>query len=140
MDGVGRRMPLTTLAFSVAALGMMGAPFTAGAISKTWLSDGAQAAGMEWAVWVLWTSSLLNAAYFLPIIYRAWRKPSSAWAEENIPAKGRRETVWLLLVPPLVTAGATLAAGIFADSQWSPLYWAQLVALREYLLPLELVR
>ena len=38
------------------------------------------------------------------------------------------------------TAAATLAAGIFADSQWSPLYWAQLIAHREYLLPLGLVR
>ena len=67
MDGVGRRMPLSTIAFSVAALGMMGAPLTAGAVSKAWLSDGAKAAGMDWVVWVLWTSSLLNAAYFLPV-------------------------------------------------------------------------
>ncbi len=27
---------------------------------------------MEWAIWVLRTSSLLNAAYFLPILYRVW--------------------------------------------------------------------
>lgn len=31
MDGAGRRMPLTTLAFSIGTLGMMGAPLTAGA-------------------------------------------------------------------------------------------------------------
>ena len=37
MDGAGRRMPLTTLAFSIGALGMMGAPLTAGAVSKAWL-------------------------------------------------------------------------------------------------------
>ncbi len=53
MDGAGRRMPLTTLAFSIGALGMMGAPLTAGAVSKAWLSDGAAAAGMDWAIWVL---------------------------------------------------------------------------------------
>jgi multicomponent Na+:H+ antiporter subunit D len=35
----------------------------------------------------------------------------------------------------MVTAAATLAAGIFADSQWSPLYWAQLITQREYLRP-----
>lgn len=136
MNGVGRRMPATTLAFSIAALGMMGAPFTVGAVSKAWLSDGAQAAGLDWAVWVLMASSLLNAAYFLPILYRAWFMSTSArWPEERIPAKGRRETVWLLLLPPMVTAAATLAAGIFADSQWSPLYWAQLITQREYLRP-----
>ncbi len=133
MNGAGRRMPLTTLAFSIAALGMMGAPFTAGAISKAWLMDGAEAAGSPWAVWVLWTSSLLNAAYFLPILWRAWFKEAKTWPHEHIPARGWRETGWLLLLPPLLTAVATLAAGIFADSSISPLAWAQLITEREYL-------
>jgi multicomponent Na+:H+ antiporter subunit D len=134
MDGVGRRMPLTTLAFSIGALGMVGAPLTAGAVSKVWLSNGARAANMDWAVWVLTASSLLGAAYFLPILYRAWFKPKPAeWPHEEIPARGWRETAWLLLLPPLVTAGATIAAGIFAGSDYSPLAWAQLIAGREYL-------
>jgi multicomponent Na+:H+ antiporter subunit D len=134
MDGAGRRMPWTTAAFSVAALGMMGAPATAGAVSKAWLVDGAEAAGMGWAVWVLWTSSLLNAAYFLPILWRAWLKsPPAAWPEEHIPARGLRETAWLLLLPPLVTALLTLVFGIYAEAEWSPLSWAKLIAQREYL-------
>jgi multicomponent Na+:H+ antiporter subunit D len=133
MDGAGRRMPLTTLAFSIGALGMMGAPVTAGAVSKVWLADGAEAAGMDWAIWVLWTSSLLNAAYFLPILWRAWLRPAPyAWPEERIVARGRRETAWLLLLPPLVTAIMTLAAGMFAESPGSPLEWAKLIAAREY--------
>jgi multicomponent Na+:H+ antiporter subunit D len=121
------------VAFSIGALGMMGLPLTAGAVSKTWLIDGAAAAGMHWAIWVLWTSSLLNAAYFLPILWRAWAKPPpGAWPDERIAARGRRETAWLLLLPPLVTAAAVLGAGIFADTAWSPLTWAQLIAEREY--------
>lgn len=134
MDGAGRRMPWTTLAFSVGALGMMGAPLTAGAVSKAWLGDGAEAVGMEWVVWVLWTSSLLNAAYFLPILWRAWMRPApAAWPAEHIPAKGRRETAWLLLLPPLITAVAVLVAGMFPEAGWSPLSWARLIAEREYL-------
>lgn len=134
MDGAGRRMPWTTAAFSVAALGMMGAPLTAGAVSKVWLGDGAEAAGMGWAMWVLWASRLLNAAYFLPILWRAWMQPRpAAWPHEHIPARGRRETAWLLLLPPLATAALTLAFGIFAEAEWSPLSWAKLIAQREYL-------
>lgn len=133
MNGAGRRMPLTTLAFSIAALGMMGAPFTAGAVSKAWLMDGAMAADMRWVVWVLWTSSLLNAAYFLPIVFRAWfRQRPDAWPDEHIPARRWRETLWLLLLPPLATAAATLVVGIYADTAISPLAWAQLIADREY--------
>ncbi len=133
MDSAGRRMPLTTLAFSIGALGMMGAPLTAGAVSKAWLTDGAAAAGMDWAIWVLWTSSLLNAAYFLPILWRAWFRPLPAtWPDEHISRRGWRETTVLLLLPPLVTAAATLVAGIFADAEVTPLAWARLIAEREY--------
>ncbi|NWG32303.1 MAG: monovalent cation/H+ antiporter subunit D family protein [Rhodocyclaceae bacterium] len=133
MDGAGRRMPLTTIAFTIAALGMIGVPATAGAVSKAWLSAGAAAAGMGWAVWVLWTSSLLNAAYFLPILWRVWFRPRLlAWPDEHIPARPWHETAWLLLLPPLITATFTLAFGLFADSPASPLAWAKLIAEREY--------
>ncbi|MEW5966113.1 MAG: proton-conducting transporter membrane subunit [Pseudomonadota bacterium] len=134
MDGAGRRMPVTTLAFSVAAFGMMGAPPLAGYVSKWYLGEGALEAGMPWAQAVLMASSLLNAAYFLPILYRAWFRPAPAnWPEEHIPAAGRRETAWLLLLPPVVTALAVAAAGLFANADFSPLYWARLIARREYL-------
>ncbi len=133
MNGAGRRMPWTTMAFSVAVLGMIGVPLTAGYVSKLYLSQGAQAADMAWAGWVLTVSGLLNAAYFLPILYRVWFKSQShTWPHEHILARGRRETAWLLLIPPLITAAATLAAGVFADTDWSPLFWAKLVAEREY--------
>jgi multicomponent Na+:H+ antiporter subunit D len=133
MNGAGRRMPATSVAFSIAALGMMGAPLTAGAVSKHWLNMGADAAGLHWVPWVLFTSSALNAAYFLPILYRAWFRPlPPAWPKEQIPAVGWRETAWLLLLPPLITGLATLGAGVFAGVEMSPLAWARLIAVREY--------
>ena len=133
MNGVGRRMPLTTLAFSVAALGMIGIPPIAGFISKWYLGLGAIEAGMAWwVIPVLITSSLLNAAYFLPILYRAWFcQPAPAWPAEHIPA-ARHETAGTLLWPPVVTAGLALAAGLFAAAPYSPLEWADLIAQREY--------
>lgn len=134
MNGIGRRMPLTTIAFTIGALGMIGLPLTAGAISKEWLSEGAKAAGMEWAAWVLTASGILNAIYFLPIIWRSWFRPApEAWPKESIPLRGWRETDWLLLVPPLLTAAVTLAAGSWSHLPISPLNWARLIAAREYL-------
>jgi multicomponent Na+:H+ antiporter subunit D len=133
MNGIARRMPLTSVAFTVGALGMIGAPLTAGAISKQWLSAGAEAAGMGWVITVLTASSLLNAAYFLPIVYRAWfRRPPPAWPQEHITRAGWRETGWLLLLPPLLTAAATLGAGTLPDLPLGPLTWVKLIAAREY--------
>jgi multicomponent Na+:H+ antiporter subunit D len=133
MNGVGRRMPMTTIAFSVAALGMIGVPPVAGFVSKWYLGLGAVEAGMAaWVMPVLIVSSLLNAAYFLPVLQRAWfRNPGSAWPAEHIPA-ARFETTAALLWPPVVTATLALAAGLFAAAPYSPLEWAELIAQREY--------
>ena len=89
---------------------------------------------MAWVSWMLTASSLLNAAYFLPILYRLWfvNQPQK-WLQERIRARGRWETHVLLLIPPVVTAVATLGAGIFADTGWSPLFWVKLIAEMEYL-------
>ena len=134
MNGIGRRMPLNMLAFTLGALGMMGAPFTAGYISKKYLTEGADLAGVYWAHWVLIASSVLNAAYFLPILYRAWiKRPVGEWPHEHIAGHGWRETRSLLLIPPLVSGIAIVIAALAADSPWSPLFWAKLIAHRQYL-------
>ncbi len=132
LDGIGRRMPMTMAAFTLAALGMIGVPPIAGFVSKWYLGLGAMDAANPWVIWVLVGSSALNAMYFLPLIYRGWwKQPQLANWRENIPAQ-RFETHWMLLIPPLVTAGLALAAGLFAGAQFSPLEWAQFIARLEY--------
>ncbi len=133
MDGVGRRMPGTTLAFTIGALGMIGIPPVAGFVSKWFIGLGAVEAGAAaWVLPVLVASSLLNAAYFLPILYRAWfRAPPASWPAER-PRSGRFETAGALLWPPVITAVLALAAGLFAAAPYSPLEWAELIAEREY--------
>lgn len=136
LDGAGRRMPLTTLAFTIAMLSMMAIPMTAGAVSKAWLVEGATQAGMHWVKWVLWGSTLLNAAYFLPIMWRCWVRPQDgAWPNEQIPRRRWRETTWLLLVPPLLTAMLVIAVAQLGDLPWGPLGWSRLIAEREYIAP-----
>ena len=131
MDGIGRRMPWTMAAFTIGALGMIGVPPVAGFISKWYLGMGALAAGKSWIIAILITSSLLNAAYFLPILYRGWfREPAGPWPADKV--FGRRETHWMLLAPPLATALFALLAGLLADAPFSPLEWARLIAEREY--------
>ncbi|MGE0824913.1 MAG: complex I subunit 5 family protein [Candidatus Binatia bacterium] len=131
MRGVGRRMPWTMTAFAIAAFGMIGVPPTAGFISKWYLGIGSVTAGQSWVLVVLVISSLLNAAYFLPILYAAWFcEPEGEWHVDH--PGGRFEADWRLLLPPLVTAALVLAAGLLANTDVSPLAWAQLIAQREY--------
>jgi len=129
MSGVARRMPLTMLAFSIAALGMIGIPPMPGFLSKWHLGVGAIQSGAGWVVLVLIASSLLNAAYFLPVLRTAWfGELSGSWADDG--RHGRIEADWMLLAPVLVVAVFTLAVGVLAGFVWSPLGWARLIVER----------
>src|SRR5690606_33979764 len=72
LDGIGRRMPWTMAAFAVGALSMIGLPPTAGFVSKWLLLGAAWEAGSGFMLAVLVVSTALNAAYFLPILHRAF--------------------------------------------------------------------
>jgi multicomponent Na+:H+ antiporter subunit D len=84
LDGIGRRMPFTMAAFTIGALSMIGLPPTAGFISKWYLLSAAWETEYTFVVGVVVLSTLLNAAYFLPIIYRAFfRAPPPAGREHH---------------------------------------------------------
>jgi multicomponent Na+:H+ antiporter subunit D len=130
MDGVGRRMPWTMAAFTLAAFGMIGVPPMVGFITKWYLGLGALAAGQYWVIAVMAVSSLLNAAYFLPIVYAAWFKESTQrWPPRSSPYL---ETDWRLLFPALFAALLSLSAGLLAGLPFSPLGWVTLIAEQAY--------
>ncbi len=75
LDGIGKRMPITMTAFTIGSLSMIGLPPTAGFVSKWFIIEGAFNAGHYVALGVIIVSTLLNMAYFIPIIYAAFLKP-----------------------------------------------------------------
>jgi len=107
LDGIGRRMPWTMGAFSVGAISMIGLPPTAGFISKWFMLSSAMSADRWAAVAVLALSTLLNAGYFLPIVYRAFFRPATGEAHGEAP----QTMVYALLL----TAFATVALFFFPD-------------------------
>ncbi len=91
LDGIGRRMPWTMGAFAVGALSMIGLPPTAGFLGKWFILSGAIAAGQWVAVGVIVVSTLLNAGYFLPIVYRAFFRAGSAMRTATRTARRRHD-------------------------------------------------
>jgi multicomponent Na+:H+ antiporter subunit D len=110
LDGIGRRMPWTMGAFAIAALSMIGLPPAVGFVSKWYMLSGAMAAQHWLAVGVIVLSTLLNAAYFLPIVYRAFFVAPSA---DDGPVHG--EAPWPMVVALCATAGATVALFFWPD-------------------------
>jgi multicomponent Na+:H+ antiporter subunit D len=109
MKGLGRAMPLTFGAFAVASLSMIGVPPAAGFVSKWYLLTGALDAHQLGIMAVLLVSTLLNAAYFMPVVYQGFFS-SPTCAENTLSV---REASPALLIPLLFTAFLSLAVGIW---------------------------
>ena len=75
LAGIGRRMPVTMLAFLIASLSIIGLPPLGGTWSKWTLTLGALDAGHVIVVGVLMLSSLLSVGYLLPIVARGFFSP-----------------------------------------------------------------
>ncbi len=108
MQGIGHQMPVTMACFTVASLGMIGIPLLAGFITKWYLCLGALQAGRWIFVGVILVSALLNASYWLPIIYIAYFKEP---LEGPVEVKEARAT---LLYPAVICALYVVALGTFA--------------------------
>jgi multicomponent Na+:H+ antiporter subunit D len=76
LDGIGRAMPVTMFAFLVASLSIIGMPPLGGSWSKWFLALGALDAGYGFVVAVLMLSSVLNVAYLMSVVARAFFRPS----------------------------------------------------------------
>ncbi len=120
--GLGHRMPWTSAAFTVGALGMIGIPPTAGFISKWQLGLGALDSDNPWVVAVLVVSSLMNSMYFLPIIYRMWFFPPEDASQQTVVEPKR------MLAPTVITASFVLAMGIGASIPFAPMEIAERIS------------
>ena len=109
LDGAGRRMPWTLAAFAVASLSMIGLPPTAGVISKWYIVTGALQAQHWVALAVIVASTLLNAGYFVPIVYRAFlREPPAVDAAHG-------EAPVTMVVALVATAALTVMLFFLGD-------------------------
>lgn len=109
MVGIGKRMPVTMVAFLIGSLSVIGLPPTGGFISKWFLVLGTLEADQRAMLVVLLGSSLLNAAYFLPVVYRAFFcAPEESLFEDEV----REAPLWSL-APLVMTAIASVGLFFF---------------------------
>jgi len=111
LDGIGKRMPWTMGAFTIGALSMIGLPPAGGFLSKWYILLGALEAEQMFALAVIVGSTLLNAAYFLPIVYAAFLKPEATDAQDHEHGEAPLPIVLALVI----TASATILLFFFPD-------------------------
>ena len=104
MKGIGRRMPVTMIAFLVGSLSVVGLPPGGGFISKWYLVLGTIESGNLILLFVLLTSSFLNAAYFFPVFYNAFFCSEDQMMFGN---KVQEAPLWCV-VPLVITASISI--------------------------------
>jgi len=109
LRGIGWRMPWTMTAFAIGALSMIGVPPAAGFISKWYIMGGAFATEQLLVVAVILASTLLNAAYFAPIVLTAFARPEA----QDEASHGEAP----LPIVVALTATAALTLGLFLFHQ-----------------------
>jgi len=119
LSGIARRMPWTMAAFALGSLSVVGIPPTSGFVSKWYLALGTVDRHAELGaddrfslmlLGVLLLSSLLNAIYLLPIVYKAYfERGFESSEDEQI-----REVPWMV-IPLTITAAASLLLGLFPE-------------------------
>ena len=106
--GLGRKMPWTMAAFTVAALSMIGIPPAAGFFSKWYLLLASIDSGNWVFVATILLSSLLTAVYFFRILEQAYavhaRAPSTPMIASDPPAS--------MLLPTVILGAGVLVLGL----------------------------
>lgn len=111
LKGIGRQMPWTMGAFAIGALSMIGVPPAAGFLSKWYLLMGTFQTE-EWFVFaVIILSTMLNAAYFLPILYTAFIEK----ADEQTAQVKMQEAPLPMVIALTTTAALTLLLFFLPD-------------------------
>jgi len=125
MAGMGKRMPITMLTFSIAALSMIGIPLLAGFISKWTLAIGAletREPVFMISIVVLILSGIMNAIYFVPIIIKAYFGADKyEGVYDDAPPS--------MLVPMAILALGVIIFGIFTNLSFSAIIPAVRVLL-----------
>ena len=113
LGGIGRQMPYTMFAFTLAALAMIGIPPFNGFLSKWTLALGAMDANKPFLVLVLLISSLLNGLYYLPIIISAFFGLEPGHEHDHVAIN---EAPYKMLIPIAILAVSTLLFGLLPSN------------------------
>ncbi len=106
-SGVGRRMPLTSLALVLAAFSFAGVPAFAGFIAKYLVFTSAIEANMGWLAIVGVLTSVIQAAYLLRLINYMYAKKPKEEGKIKEPKK--------LLIPIFILAATIVVLGVYPN-------------------------
>lgn len=127
LRGIGKKMPITMICFTVASLGLIGIPPTGGFLSKWYLATGALTAQVGAFRYIgpaiLLASALLTAGYLLPISIKGFF-PGEDFDYKANPMKESSPWMW---VPILILTLLSIIGGVYPDLFMHVIEWIPIV-------------
>lgn len=115
LAGIGQKMPVTMVCYTLLSLSLIGIPPLAGFVSKWYLGIGSMVSGIRifdvLGPAALIVSALLTAGYLLPIAIRGFL-PGAEWKEEEKQTK-EQEVPIMMQVPIVILTVLVVLGGIF---------------------------
>ncbi len=119
MDGLGRKMPWTMLAFFLGSMSIIGLPPFGGSWSKWYLASGAAESGHYLFIGVYMLSSLLSIGYLMPVVARAFflapKEDDHHHDDHGHHHEASRAHAGLIVVPLCLTALGCFGLFIYAE-------------------------
>jgi multicomponent Na+:H+ antiporter subunit D len=130
MAGLGRQMPWTMAAFTVAGLSIIGVPLTVGFISKWYLIQAALEQGWWPVALLVLGTSLLAVVYIWRVVESAYfRSPAEGAPAVSEAPLSLLIPMWVLVIANLwFGMDATLTAGVASDAAAALLQGASITA------------
>lgn len=112
LEGIGKKLPITMICFTILSLGLIGIPPTGGFVSKWYLATGSISSGLNIlniiSPIVLLVSAILTAFYLLPISIKGF------FIGENKEELDKIKESPLTFIPLIILASTIIIIGIFA--------------------------
>jgi len=115
MGGIGWSMPFTMIAFGLASLSMIGVPPVSGFVTKWYLALGTLDIHNMILLTVILVSSLLNAGYFIPVIFTSFFGKSLPGDTTQGGFLEGSPFIMFMVIPLFLTAVASVLFGIYPD-------------------------
>ena len=112
MKGVGYQLPVTMIAFTIAAITAVGMPPFNIFVTKWHLSLGALEINQPLIIVILLISSMLNAAYYLPIAYHAFLGQDEHGHHRELKRSNFREPGAIMMVPIILLVVGCVVFGL----------------------------
>ena len=109
LKGIGKKLPISTVCYTIVSLGLVGIPLTSGFVSKWYLASGALNSSINVFSWlvcvILLASAIFTAGYLLPISVEGFIVSEKTYQKD-------KENL-LMIIPMIIMACLVLIIGIY---------------------------